>query len=112
MAYPGVALPVPWTNSHEVRPYIVDHLLRYRRILRHYHLIISGIIHLRLEMRIGLLFLISNFLRLGAGFVAPRRVLDLRLTRLWIDYTLVTGVIAMGLVLALPALVTMLGARP
>jgi cytochrome c oxidase subunit I+III len=61
---------------------------------------------------IGLLFLISNFLRLGAGFIAPRRVLDLRLTRLWLNYTLVTGVIAMGLVLALPALVTMLGARP
>ena len=51
-------------------------------------------------------------LRLGAGFIATRRVLDLRLTRLWLDYTLVTGVIAMGLVLALPALVTMLGARP
>ena len=33
----------------------------------------------------------------------------MRLTRLWLDYTLVTGVIAMGLVLALPALVAMLG---
>jgi cytochrome c oxidase subunit I+III len=65
-----------------------------------------------LHAGIGLLFLVSNFLRLGAGFIAPRRVLDLRLTRLWIDYTLVTGIIAMSLVLALPALVTMLGARP
>jgi cytochrome c oxidase subunit I+III len=68
--------------------------------------------YVALHAGVGLLFLISNFLRLGAGFIAPRRVLDLRLTRLWLDYTLVTGVIAMGLVLALPALVTMLGARP
>ena len=65
-----------------------------------------------LHAAIGLLFLISNILRLGAGFISPRRVLDLRLTRLWLDYTLVTGVIAMGLVLALPALVTVLGGRP
>jgi len=61
---------------------------------------------------IGLLFLISNVLRIGAGFVSQRRHTDLRLTRLWIDYTLVTAVIAVGLVLALPALVTVLGARP
>ena len=68
--------------------------------------------YVALHASIGLLFLVSNFLRIGAGFIASRRVLDLRLTRLWLDYTLVTGVIAMGLVLALPALVTMLGARP
>jgi cytochrome c oxidase subunit I+III len=61
---------------------------------------------------IGLLFLVSNFLRIRAGFIASRRVLDLRLTRLWLDYTLVTGIIAMGLVLALPALVAVLGSRP
>jgi cytochrome c oxidase subunit I+III len=68
--------------------------------------------YVALHAGIGLLFLISNFLRIGAGFIASRRVMDLRLTRLWLDYTLVTGVIAMGLVLALPALMTMLGARP
>jgi cytochrome c oxidase subunit I+III len=68
--------------------------------------------YVALHASIGLLFLVSNFLRLGAGFIGARRVLDLRLTRLWLDYTLVTGVIAMGLVLALPALVTMLGSRP
>ncbi|WP_426412389.1 cytochrome c oxidase subunit I [Bradyrhizobium ganzhouense] len=65
-----------------------------------------------LHAGVGLLFLVSNTLRLGAGFISPRRVLDLRLTRLWLDYTCVTGAIAMGLVLALPALVTILGARP
>jgi cytochrome c oxidase subunit I+III len=37
---------------------------------------------------------------------------DLRLTRLWLDYTAVTAVIAIGLVLALPALVGILGMRP
>jgi cytochrome c oxidase subunit I+III len=68
--------------------------------------------YVALHAGIGLLFLISNFLRLGAGFIAPQRLLDLRLTRLWLDYTLVTGVIAMGLVQALPALVTILGVRP
>ena len=68
--------------------------------------------YVALHAGIGLLFLVSNFLRLGSGFVSPRRVLDLRLTLLWLEYTLVTGVIAMGLVLVLPALVTMLGARP
>ena len=51
---------------------------------------------------IGLLFLISNFLRLAAGFISPRRLTDLRLTRLWLDYTASTGAIALGLVLALP----------
>ena len=61
---------------------------------------------------IGLLFLVSNLLRFGGGFVSPRRLLDLRLTRLWLDYTLVTGVIALALVLALPSLVAVLGARP
>ena len=29
---------------------------------------------------IGLLFVLSNFLRIGAGFVSPRRLIDLRLT--------------------------------
>jgi cytochrome c oxidase subunit I+III len=70
------------------------------------------IFYVALHAGIGLLFLISNILRLGAGFISSRRVLDMRLTRLWLDYTLVTGVIAMSLVLALPALVTALGARP
>ena len=65
-----------------------------------------------LHAGIGVLFLVSNFLRIGAGFVSPRRLTDLHLTRLWIDYTTVTAVIALGLVLALPALTGMLGARP
>jgi cytochrome c oxidase subunit I+III len=62
-----------------------------------------------LHAAIGVLFLLSNLLRIGAGFVSYRRSLDLRLTRLWLDYTLVTGVIALGLVLALPTLVGTLG---
>ena len=46
---------------------------------------------------IGLLFLLSNLLRVGAGFLSSRRSMDPRLTRLWLDYTVVTGVIALGL---------------
>jgi cytochrome c oxidase subunit I+III len=61
---------------------------------------------------IGLAFLLSNVLRIAAGRVSPKRNVDLRLTRLWLDYTAVTGAIAIGLVLALPALVATLGARP
>jgi cytochrome c oxidase subunit I+III len=68
--------------------------------------------YVALHAGIGLLFLVSNLLRLGAGFVSPRRLLDLRLTRLWLDYTVVVGAIALGLVLALPSLVAMLAARP
>jgi cytochrome c oxidase subunit I+III len=61
---------------------------------------------------IGLLFLLSNLLHQGAGRLSARRSLDLRLTRLWIDYTAFTAAIALGLVLALPGLVAMPGARP
>jgi cytochrome c oxidase subunit I+III len=59
-----------------------------------------------------LLFLLSNLMRSAAGFLSPRRLTDLRLTRVWLDFTAVTGAIAIGLVLALPALTAMLGARP
>jgi cytochrome c oxidase subunit I+III len=65
-----------------------------------------------LHAGIGLLFLLSNFMRLAAGFISPQRVVDLRLTRLWLDYTAVTGAVAIGLVLALPTLVGLLGMRP
>jgi cytochrome c oxidase subunit I+III len=60
---------------------------------------------------VGLLFLASNVLRIAAGRVSRQRLVDLRLTRLWLDYSAVTGAIAIGLVLALPSLVAMLGAR-
>ena len=65
-----------------------------------------------LHAGIGLLFLLSNFMRLTAGFISPRRLIDLRLTRLWLDYTAVTGTIAISLVLTLPTLVGILGMRP
>jgi cytochrome c oxidase subunit I+III len=60
---------------------------------------------------VGLLFLLSNALRIAAGRVSPKRLVDLRLTRLWLEYSAVTGAIAIGLVLALPALVATLGAH-
>lgn len=68
--------------------------------------------YVALHAGIGLLFLLSNLLRLAAGSISPRRTLDLRLTRLWLDYTGATGLVALSLVLALPVLVAMLGARP
>ena len=68
--------------------------------------------YVALHAGIGLLFLLSNIMRIAAGFVSPRRLIDLRLTRLWIDYTTVTGALAIGLVLALPTLVGALGMRP
>ncbi|HEY2257021.1 MAG TPA: cytochrome c oxidase subunit I, partial [Variovorax sp.] len=43
--------------------------------------------YVALHAGIGLLFLLSNLLRIGAGFVSARRLTDLRLTRLWLDYT-------------------------
>jgi cytochrome c oxidase subunit I+III len=70
------------------------------------------IFYVAVHAGIGLLFLVSNLLRLRAGRVSPLRSLDLRLARLWLDYTALTAVIALGLVLALPLLVAMLGARP
>ena len=68
--------------------------------------------YVALHAGVGLLFLFSNFQRIRNGYISQRRCTDLRLTRLWLDYTLATGVIALGLVLALPALVTVLGGRP
>jgi len=68
--------------------------------------------YVALHAGIGVVFLVSNLLHLGAGFISSRRLTDLRLTRLWLDYTLWTGAAALGLVLALPGLVATLGARP
>jgi cytochrome c oxidase subunit I+III len=68
--------------------------------------------YVALHASVGLLFLLSNFIRVTTGFIAPARLTDLRLTRLWLDYTAVTGCIAIVLVLALPALVGMLESRP
>ena len=65
-----------------------------------------------LHAGIGLLFLLVAALRIASGRASARRAIDLRLARLWLDYTAITGALAIGLVLALPALVGMLGMRP
>ncbi|MFD1911539.1 cytochrome c oxidase subunit I [Halodurantibacterium flavum] len=65
-----------------------------------------------LHTGIGLLFLLSNGLRRGAGRISPRRGLDLRLTRLWLDYTAVTGVVAVAMVLVMPLIVPISGVQP
>ncbi|WP_366655117.1 cytochrome c oxidase subunit I [Fodinicurvata sp. EGI_FJ10296] len=65
-----------------------------------------------LHAGIGVAFVISNALRLRAGFISPSRRLDLRLTRVWADYTAVVGAVALVLVLSLPGLVGALEVRP
>ena len=60
----------------------------------------------------GLVFLISNALRIRGGYVSRVRTLDLRLTRLWLDYTALSGLLALGLFVALPALVGTLELHP
>ena len=67
--------------------------------------------YLVLHAGIGLLFIVSNYTRSVGGFLSPRRLLDLRLTKLWIDYTTLTGAIAIGLASALPVLVGVLRMR-
>jgi cytochrome c oxidase subunit I+III len=64
--------------------------------------------YVALHVFVGLLFLTSTALRLRSGHIAPRRSLDLRLTRLWLDYTLATGLAAIGIVLILPQLTSVL----
>jgi cytochrome c oxidase subunit I+III len=58
------------------------------------------------------LFLTSNALRLAAGYIGPRRSLDLRLTRLWQDFTAALGLVALAVVLILPILAPISEARP
>jgi cytochrome c oxidase subunit I+III len=70
------------------------------------------LVYVALHAWIGLLFLLSNVVRFARGFVSPKRLVDLRLTRLWIDYTTVSGALGIGLVLALPTLLGTLGMRP
>ena len=56
----------------------------------------------------GLMFGLNGLLKARNGYVSPRRSLDLRLARLWHDYTAVTGVLGMALVLLMPSLIGML----
>ena len=69
--------------------------------------------YVALHAGIGLLFLISNSQRLAPALFQQRRCTDMRLTRLWLDYTLVDGGdCAWAWFLHCRHLVTVLGARP
>ncbi len=57
-----------------------------------------------LHVAIALLFVISNAQRWRLGYIGPRRMLDLRLTRLWQDYVAAAGVVALGVAVGLPLL--------
>jgi cytochrome c oxidase subunit I+III len=58
-----------------------------------------------LHLGVAALFVLSNATRLRSGYIAPRRAQDLRLTRIWQDFTALSGLIAVGFVLILPQLV-------
>ncbi len=60
----------------------------------------------------GLVFLVSNALRIRGGHVSRVRTLDLRLTRLWLDYTALASLVALGLFVAFPKLVGLLELQP
>ncbi|NIF76856.1 cytochrome ubiquinol oxidase subunit I, partial [Paraburkholderia sp. Cy-641] len=100
----GVALVADVMLIHGVMPNPREHALGATAA--------ALLTYVAIHAGVGLLFLASNMLRLGAGFISARRLTDLRLTRLWVDYTLATAIVALGLVLALPGLVAMLGAKP
>ncbi len=68
--------------------------------------------YIGLHAYVGLLFLVSNALRYRAGYLSARRRLDLRLTRVWQDYTAVSGIVILLVVLALPALAPLAEGRP
>ncbi|MBB3898533.1 cytochrome c oxidase subunit I [Roseococcus suduntuyensis] len=57
-----------------------------------------------LHVGIALLFVISNAQRWAGGYISPRRILDLRLTRLWQDYVAGAGLVALAVAMGLPAL--------
>ncbi|HEV7456824.1 MAG TPA: cytochrome c oxidase subunit I [Roseococcus sp.] len=57
-----------------------------------------------LHVGIALLFVISNAQRWAGGYISPRRLLDLRLTRLWQDYVAGAGLVALAVAMGLPAL--------
>ncbi|MCB0183854.1 MAG: hypothetical protein KDE31_06300, partial [Caldilineaceae bacterium] len=68
--------------------------------------------YVALHSFIGLLFMLSNVLRFNAGRISALRLTDLRLSRLWLDYTATTAAVAMCLILILPTLAAMLKVRP
>lgn len=57
-----------------------------------------------LHIGIALLFVISNAQRWAGGYISPRRMLDLRLTRLWQDYVAAAGLVSLAVAMGLPAL--------
>lgn len=105
MAFAAVALLLVIVSTtaliHDIVPHPREHALGA---------IMAALLgYIALHAAIGLLFLLSNLLRLVAGRLSAGRTLDLALSRLWLDYTAVTGLAALGLVLALPGLADIFG---
>ena len=64
-----------------------------------------------LHSTMGLVFVLHGLMRLLSGAVSQKRNLDLRIARLWHDYTAIVGVIALGFVPVLKALIA-IGGQP
>ncbi|WP_084603628.1 cytochrome c oxidase subunit I [Devosia enhydra] len=67
-------------------------------------LILYAIVH----CGVGCLLSINTMLRIGGGFVSAIRNVDFRLGRAWADFTVVTGLVALALVLGVPAMAEVL----
>jgi len=62
-----------------------------------------------LHCALGIVFALYGVWRISNGFVSARRSLDLRIGKLWHDYTALTGVVGIVLVLVMPLIVAIQG---
>ena len=67
-------------------------------------LVVALVGYVALHAFVGALFGISTAWRAARGYVSARRTMDVRLTRLWLDYTAATGLLCLGLAWVLPQL--------
>ncbi len=61
---------------------------------------------------LGVVFALYGVWRIAQGFVSARRSLDLRIGKLWHDYTALTTIIGIALVLIMPLMVGIQGGAP
>ena len=77
---------------------------------QHAHLATSAALlgYAALHAAVGLVFSINVLMKNARGFVSPRRGLALRLASLWHDYTAVTGIAVVAMIVLMPGLIGML----
>ena len=62
-----------------------------------------------IHSELGIVFALYGAWRIMNGFVSARRSLDLRIGKLWHDYTALTGVVGIALILVMPLIVAIQG---